>query len=78
MTGKQQPCLRIPGDRRVLHIDDGILNIGVAQPVLHERHIGARVEQMHRNRVAERISTLHILRRSPRSIIRIIPSLGKP
>ncbi len=50
----------------------------MAQPVLHERHIGTRVKQMHGDRVAERISTLHILRRSPRSVIRIIPSLGKP
>jgi hypothetical protein len=33
---------------------------------------------MHRNRVAERISTLHILRRSPRSAIGIILSLDKP
>jgi len=35
--------------------------IEAPQPILHERDIGASVEQMHRNRVAERISTLHIL-----------------
>jgi hypothetical protein len=40
--------------------------------------IDARVEEMGGKAVAERISTLHILRRSPRSVIRIIPSLGKP
>jgi hypothetical protein len=55
MTGKQLPRLGIPGDRRIPHIDDGVLDIGMAQPVLHERHVGPRVEQMHRNRVAQRM-----------------------
>ena len=52
MAGKQLPCLGITGHRRVAHLDDGILDIGVAQPVLHERHIGTRVKQMHGDRVA--------------------------
>jgi hypothetical protein len=34
----------------------------VAQPVLHERHIGPRVEQMHGDRVAERLDImLHLI-----------------
>jgi len=40
MAGKQLPCLGITGHYRVAHIDDGVLDIGVAQPVLHERYIG--------------------------------------
>ncbi len=48
------------------------------QPVSDERHIRTSVQQMHRNCVAEGTSTLHILRRAPRSVIRIIPALGKP
>ena len=44
MTGKQLPRLGIPGDRGVLHIDDGVLDIGVTSPVLYERHIGPCVE----------------------------------
>ena len=51
MTGKQLSCLGITGDRGVPHIDDGILDIGVAQPVLHKRDIRASVQQMHGNRV---------------------------
>ena len=62
MTGKQLSCLGIAGDRRVPHIDDGILDIGVAQPVLHERDICASVQQMHGNRVAERFDImLHLI-----------------
>ena len=52
MTGKQLPRVGITGHRGVPPIDEGILDIGVAQPVLHERHIGPRVEQMHGDRVA--------------------------
>jgi hypothetical protein len=30
MTGKELPGLGITGDRRIAHIDDGVLDIGVA------------------------------------------------
>jgi len=44
--------LRSPSRRGVAHIDDGVLDIRMTQPVLYECHIGPRVQQMHRNRVA--------------------------
>src|SRR5439155_15620837 len=53
MTGKQLSCLGIAGDRGVAHVHHRILDIGVPQPILHERDICAGVEQMHRNRVAQ-------------------------
>jgi hypothetical protein len=62
MTGKELPCLGIAGDRGVAHVHHGVLDIGVAQPVLHERDIRAGVQQMHRNRVAERLDImLHLI-----------------
>ena len=63
MTGKQLPCLGIAGDRGVAHIHHGVLDIGVPQPILHKGDIRAGVKQVYRNRVAERISTLLIIRR---------------
>ena len=57
MTGKQLPCLRIASDRRVAHVYHRVLDIGMPQPVLHERDIGTRVEEMHRNRVAQGMKT---------------------
>ena len=63
MIGKQLPRLGIAGDRSVAHVHHRVLDIGMPQPVLHERDIGSRVEQMHRNRVATLIVTLLILRR---------------
>ena len=50
----------------------------MAQEHLDRPDIDARFEEVGRTTVAERISTLHLLRRSPRSGIRLIPSLGKP
>jgi hypothetical protein len=62
MTGKELPCLGIAGDRGVAHVHHGVLDIGVAQPVLHERDIRAGVQQMHNNRVAERLDImLHLI-----------------
>ena len=78
MTGKQLPRLRIASDCRVAHVHHRVLDIGMAQPVLHERHIGTGVQQMHRDRVTTLIDTLLMIRRSPRSVIHIIPSLDKP
>ena len=57
MTGKELPCLGIAGHRGVPHVDHGVLDVGVPQPVLHEGHIGSGVQQMHRNRVAQRMKT---------------------
>ena len=37
MTSKQLPCLGIASDRRVAHVNHRVLDIVVAQPVLHER-----------------------------------------
>jgi hypothetical protein len=54
-TGKQLPRLGIAGDRGVAHIHYGVLNIGVPSPVLHECHIGAGVESVHHNRMAQRL-----------------------
>jgi len=64
----------LPGDPEVLR--SGIERL-VAQEPLDRPDIDARFEEVGRKTMAERISTLHILRRSPRSVIRIIPSLGK-
>ena len=52
MTGKQLPRLGIAGDRGIAHVHHRVLDIGVSQPVLHERHICAGVQEMHRNRMA--------------------------
>ncbi len=52
MTGKQLPCLGIARDRRKAHGHHRVLDIGVPQPILHERDIRTGVEQMHRNRMA--------------------------
>jgi hypothetical protein len=57
VTSKELARLGITGDRGVPHRDDGVLDIGVAQPVLHERHIRPRVEQMHGDRMAQRMKT---------------------
>ena len=55
MTGKRLPRLGIAGDRGVAHVHHRVLDIGVPQPVLHECDIRAGVQQMHRNRVAQRM-----------------------
>jgi hypothetical protein len=55
MTGKELPCLGIAGDCRVAHVHHCILDIGVPQPVLYKGDIRAGVQQMHRNRVAQRM-----------------------
>ena len=52
MTGKQLPRLGITGDGRVPHIDDGILDMGVPQPVLYKGDIRASIQEMYRDRVA--------------------------
>ena len=57
MTGKQLPRVGIAGDRRVAHVHHRVLDIGVPQPILHERDIRAGVEQMDRNGVAQRMKT---------------------
>ena len=54
MTGKQLPCLGITGHRGIAHVHHRVLDIRMPQPVLHERDIRAGVQQMHRNRVAQR------------------------
>ena len=55
MTGKQLPRLGIAGDRGVAHVHHGVLDIRVAQSVLYKGDIGSCVEQMHRDRVAQRM-----------------------
>ena len=55
MTGKQLPCLGIAGDRRVAHVHHRVLDVGVPQPILHECHIRTGVQEMHRNRMTQRM-----------------------
>ena len=50
----------------------------MAQEHLDRPDIDARFEEVGRKTMATLIVTLLIMRRSPRSIIHIIPSLGKP
>src|SRR5215470_16748516 len=57
MTGKQLPCLGIAGDRGVAHVHHRVLDISVSQPVLHKSDIRASVQQVHRNRVTQRMKT---------------------
>src|SRR5712691_4324031 len=75
MTGKQLSRLGIAGDRRIAHVHHRVLDIGVPQPVLYERHIGPRVEQMHRDRVAQRMKTPLGLRngRNPAILLHQVP-----
>ena len=47
--------LGIPGGGRIAHIDHSILDVGMPQSILDEGHVGPRVQEMHRNRVAERM-----------------------
>ena len=54
MTGKELPRVGIAGHGGIPHIDDGVLDVGMPQPVLDEGDIRAGVQQMHRNRVAQR------------------------
>jgi hypothetical protein len=61
-----------------MRVDHGRTDVLVPQEFLHGANVVPCFEEMRGKRVAARISTLHILRRSPRSVIRIIPSLGKP
>jgi len=58
MTGKQLPRVGIARDRGVAHVHHRVLDIGVPQPVLHERDIRASVEQMHRNRMTQGVKAL--------------------
>ena len=55
MAGAQLPCLGIACDRRVAHVHHRVLDISVPQPILHKRDIRASVQQMHHNRVAQRM-----------------------
>src|SRR5215471_6171905 len=57
MTGKELPCLGIARDGSVSHVHHGVLDIGMPQPVLHKGDICAGVQEMHRNRVAQRMKT---------------------
>jgi hypothetical protein len=60
-----------------VEVEHGGFELGMAQITLDETRVHAGFEQMGRVRMPERISTLLILRRSPRSIIRIILSLDR-
>ena len=68
--------------RQILAGDPEIPRGGVEGPLAQEHldrpDIDARFEEVRRKTMAHRISTLPILRRSLRAVIRIIPSLGKP
>ena len=55
MAGEQLPCLGIACDRRVAHVHHRVLDISVPQPILHKRDIRTSVQQMHHNRVAQRM-----------------------
>jgi len=57
--------------------EHGGFEVCMAHRPLHSAEVDASFEQMGGIGMPERISTLHILRRSPRAGIRIIPSLGK-
>ena len=57
VAGKELPCLGIAGDRGVAHVHHCVLDIGVPQPVLYKGDIRAGVQEMHRNRVAQRMKT---------------------
>jgi hypothetical protein len=57
MTGKQLPCLGIAGDRRVAHVHHRVLDVGVPQPILHECNIRTGVQEMHCDRVTQRMKT---------------------
>jgi hypothetical protein len=57
MTGKQLSCLGIAGNRRVAHVHHRVLDVGVPQPILHECHIRTGVQEMHRDRVTQRMKT---------------------
>ena len=57
MTGKELPRVGIAGHGGIPHINDGVLDVGMPQPVLDEGDIRAGVQQMHRNRVAQRMKT---------------------
>jgi hypothetical protein len=61
-----------------VEIDHGGFELGGPQGALNKSGLHAGFEQMGSVGMAARISTLHILRRSPRSVLRILPSLGKP
>jgi hypothetical protein len=55
MIAKQLPCLGDPRHRGLAHVDHCVLDIRVFQSILHKGHIGTRVEQMHCDRMAQRM-----------------------
>jgi hypothetical protein len=57
MAGKQLPCLGIARDGGVAHVHHRVLDVGVPQPILHECHIRTGVQEMHRDRVTQRMKT---------------------
>ena len=58
MTGKELPRLRIACDGGVAHINDGVLDIGVPQAILHEGNISPGVEEMYRDRMTQGMKSL--------------------
>ena len=64
MARKQLSCLSIPRHCRVAHVDHGVLDIRVPSTVLHKGHIGSCIQQMHRDRVAQRMKAPFGLRNS--------------
>jgi hypothetical protein len=52
MTGKQLPREDIVGDRGGAHVHYCVLDSGLSSLVLHEGHIGSRIQEMHCNDVA--------------------------
>jgi hypothetical protein len=55
MTGKQLSRLGIAGDRRVAHVHHRVLDVSVPQPILYECNIRTDVQEMHGNRVTQRM-----------------------
>ncbi len=51
-TGEQPPRLGVTGSGGVAHVDHGVLDVGVPQPVADEDDVGAGVEEIDCDRVA--------------------------
>jgi len=75
MTGKELPRLRIACDGGVAHINDGVLDIGVPQAILHEGNISPGVEEMYRDRMTQGMKSLLGFRGSFHETTKVVNSL---
>src|SRR5437016_9721896 len=67
MTGKDSSRLGIQRCRSEPCIDRGVLDIGMSQPIFHERQISASVEEMRCDRMLQAMELAFLLR-NPRSL----------